>query len=172
MTARSWMPMFAAALAGVLAGAAQVGPVGERLADLAEVLGQAADATPEAKLAAIAEIGSLRTVSALASGLLFDRANARFEADPRVREAAAGTLLHVLAPRNRMAALRLVRIASPQEEPEPRVRMAALRTLAALEVSEAAAAVLDAASGAAEADPEVRTVARDLVKRGLAGSAL
>ena len=108
--------------------------------------------------------------SGLAAGLLFDRANIQFEADPLVREAAALALVQVVDRRNRMTALRLGRIANPLNEPEPKVRMAALRSLAACQSGDAASIIYEAARETKEPDAGVRACARDLIEKGLASS--
>lgn len=143
--------------------------VSERLVQLSELLGKGSTVDSETKIKAIQEIGTMGTTSALASGLLFDRANVRFEADPVVREAAALNLKSVVDNRNRMAALRLVRISMVAQEPDPRVRIAALKTLASFDNADAAARVNEATTLAAEPDPGVREAAKALVARGLAG---
>jgi hypothetical protein len=87
-----------------------------------------------------------------------------------VREAAALALRHVCVMRNRASALRVTRIANPTLEPEPKVRIAALRTLAAFETAEAASCIYDSATEAKEADPTVREAAKELIRKGLAAS--
>ena len=144
--------------------------INDRLVQLSEVLGSGSDFEPAAKIKAIEEIGAMRTISALASGLLFDRANIRFEADAKVREAAALNLKFVVDTHNRMGALRLSRVSTVAQEPEPRVRIAALRSLAAFDTAEAAARIYDAATEAQEPDPTVRQAAKDLIAKGLASS--
>jgi hypothetical protein len=152
-------------------GAAQSQGTDSRLVELSSVLTAGAETTPEAKIQAIEEIAAMGTRSGLASGLLFDRASALRESQPKVREAAALALRSCCEPRNRAQALRVVRFASQAWEPDPRVRGNALRTLAAFEVSDAATAVLDATSEANESDPAVREIAKELVRKGLAASA-
>ncbi len=141
------------------------------LEEMAEVLGRNSEAPTAEKLAAIARLDAARTVSPLGAALLLDRGNPRFEPDPVIREAAVRALRHVAEPRNRMSALRLVRIADPAQEPEPAVRAAALGILASLQVAEAAARVLDSTREDREPDPAVRKTASDLVARGLAAGA-
>lgn len=155
-------------LGSSLLGSAQSPAVDNRLVELSSVLTAGAETTSEAKIRAIEEIAALGTRSGLASGLLFDRASALREPDPRVREAAALALRSCCELRNRAQALRVVRLASQVWEPEPRVRGNALRTLAAFEVADAATAVLEATSEAKESDPSVREVAKELVRKGLA----
>lgn len=144
---------------------------GARLVELTAVLGHASEASSKEKIAAIQEIAESRQVSSLAASLLFDRANPLMEADADVREAAALAAPKVCLPRNRMAALRLVRVADPASEPEPRVRIAALRGLAGFQVADAAARIYDSATAAKEPDPAVRKAAAELIDKGLASSA-
>ena len=141
----------------------------ERLVELAEVLGIDAQSSSAAKIRAIHELGDLRMVSGVAGGLLFDRANVRYEGDPLVREAAAQELRFVLDRHSRMAAMRLGRLAGVAQEPDPRVRIAALHSLAAFESTEAAAIIYDAAT---QKEPEamVRAAAQELIAKGLAAS--
>jgi len=169
MSARHWV------LAGIIfAGAllpvsGQTMTFNERMVQLSDVLGNGSPASRKEKLRAINEIIELHQISGLASGMLFDRANQRFEVDPEVREAAALGIRHVCDLSNRMFALRLARISTPAQEPEPKVRIAALRSLAAFETAEAAAAVYDAANDRKEPDPTVREQAKLLIQKGLAG---
>ena len=144
--------------------------VNERLIELSEVLGNGSTYPSATRIHAIREIGAMRTVSALAAGLLFDRANVRYEPDPLVREASAQTIRFTVDLRNRMGALRLGRITTPAVEPDPRVRIAALRSLAAFETAEAAASIYDAATEEKEPEPAVREAARELIGKGLAAS--
>ncbi len=67
-----------------------------------------------------------------------------------------------------MYALRLVRIADPAVEPSPRVRIAALKSLAAFQVGEAASRVAGATEASREPDATVRAAAKELVQKGLA----
>jgi hypothetical protein len=140
----------------------------DRLIQLAGTLGNASLADPKEKIRAIRELAEAKQIGSLASALLFDRANIRFEANPDVREAAALGLRYVCDTHNRMPAIRLTRIANADLEPEPRVRIAALRSLAAFEASEAAGFVQDAVNERREPDPAVRAVAQELVGKGLA----
>ena len=163
-------------LALVLALAA-LGPVAaqelgnSRLADLAEVLGKNSDRGSREKLQAIREVAAMGSGSSLAATLLFDRANIQFESDPAVRESAALGLFQVIDRRNRMTALRLGRLVNPANEPDPRVRIAALHTLAACQSGEAAACIYESAKETREPDAGVRAYARELIEKGLAASA-
>jgi hypothetical protein len=166
---KRWQGVLAALLVlGSGAGARAQMTVSERLVQLSEVLGKGTNVDSATRIKAIEEIGGMGTTSSLASGLLFDRANVRFEADPLVREAAALNLRHVVDNRNRMAALRLARISRIAEEPDPRVRIAALKTLASFDNADAAARVNEATTLAQEPDPEVREAAKALIAKGLA----
>lgn len=169
MNAQRWV--LAAILAvGNQAASAQAPTANERFVQLAEVLGNNAVSTSANKIKAIQEIEEMRTVSAFAAGMLFDRANTRFEPDPLVREAAVLAVLSCCDPRNRMAALRVARIANADKEQDFRVRIAALKSLAGFETAEAAAAVYDAADPGKEPDPKVREAAKELIQKGLAAS--
>jgi len=159
-------------LVGLLAsahGSAQGVTYNERLVELAGVLGIDAETSSAVKIRAIRELGDLRVVNSMAGGLLFDRANVRYEGDPLVREAAAQELRFVLDRHSRMAAMRLGRLAGVAQEPDPRVRIAALHSLAAFESTEAAAAIYDAATQK-EPEPKVREAAQELISKGLAAS--
>jgi hypothetical protein len=168
MSAPSWV--LAAVLVLGIPVRAQGLTANERLVQLAEVLGQESPSGPAAKIRAIREIGAMGVVSGLAAGLLFDRANLRFETDPLVREAAAQALKFVVETRNRMGALRLARFTFPASEPDARVRIAALGSLAAFESAEAANCIYDSTAEAKEPDPTVREAAKALIRKGLASS--
>ncbi len=157
--------------AAALAGAAQARTVNERLVELSAILGSESTSSHQVRIRAIEEIAGMGTISGLASGLIFDRASFRLEESPEVREAAALAVRNVCDMRNRAFALRLRRIADATQEPDPRVRIAALRSLAAFQCADAAAGVLDATSEAREPDPAVREAARELIRKGLASSA-
>ena len=162
-------------LALILAAAA-LGPVAaqepgnNRLGELSEILGKNSDRDSRTKLQAIQEVAAMGSGSGLAATLLFDRANIQFEGDPVVRESAALALVRVVDRRNRMTALRLGRLANPAMEPEPKVRMAALRSLAACQSGEAASCIYESAKENKEPDAGVRACARELIEKGLAGS--
>lgn len=162
-----WARAALLAMGFMVQGTAQGITVNDRLVELSDVLGKASLSGSATKIKAIEEIGAMKTISSLASGLLFDRASIRFEDDPLVREAAATGLRFVVDPRNRMGALRLGRLTTPAQEPDPRVRIAALRTLAAFESADAAACIYDAATEAKEPDPAVREAAKALINKGL-----
>jgi hypothetical protein len=157
-------------LAMLIAAPAPAQEAGGRLAQLAEVLGRDSGATPEERIRAIEELAELKQVSALASGMLFERANVQFEPEPEVREAAALALPKVCQLQNRLAAMRLARIASAANEPDPRVRIAALKSLAAFQNGAAASAIYDAAMESKEPDAQVRKAAKELIQKGLASS--
>ncbi|BDU71993.1 hypothetical protein [Mesoterricola silvestris] len=158
-------------LASLVAGADQPRTVNERLVELSAILGSGSPAGPAIRVQAIREIAAMGTTSGLASGMIFDRANFRFEPSAEVREAAALALRHVCDLRNRMFALRIRRVADATLEPEPKVRIAALRSLAAFPCADAAATVLEACDAGKEPDESVREAARELVRKGLASSA-
>lgn len=170
---RMWRRRIPAILAAgsALSGPAQAQDPGARLVELTTILGRASDASSRTKIEAIQELAGSGQVSSLAASLLFDRANPQMEFDAEVREAAALAAPKACLPRNRMAALRLVRIADERSEPDPRVRAAALRGLAGFQVAEAAARVYDSATASRESDPAVRKVASELIDKGLASSA-
>lgn len=157
--------------AAALAGAGQARTVNERLVELAGILGSESTASAQVRIRAIEEIAGMGTISGLASGLVFDHASFQLEESPEVREASALAVKNVCDLRNRAFALRLRRVADPTREPDPRVRIAALRSLAAFQCADAASGVLEATSEAREPDPTVREAARELVRKGLASSA-
>jgi hypothetical protein len=142
----------------------------QRLITLTGILGHGSTADSLDKIKAIRELGEARLVSGVAAGMLFNRANIQFEPDPEVREVAAQNLRFVCETRNRLAALRLVRLTSPVNEPEPAVRIGALRSLAVFQTAEAAQGVYDAANPLKEPNPKVRAAAKDLIEKGLASS--
>ena len=157
--------------ASFLAGAPpEVKTPNERLVELADVLGNNSDHPPAHKVKAIEEVAAMRKVSSLGAGMLFDRANIRFEPDAKVREAAALAIRHVCDTQNRMSALRLTHVADPTKEPEPAVRIAALRSLAFFETGEAASCIHASATEKKEPDKAVRKVAQELIEKGLAGT--
>jgi len=170
MAALKWVLAMLVATGVAYPGAAQSLTPNQRLIQLAEVLSNASSYSTAAKIRAIQEIGDSRVVSGVASGLLFNRANYRFEPDPAIREQAALNIQYVCELNNRMGALRLAHFAVQANEPEPLVRIAALRSLAAFESADAASAVFEATKESAEPDPAVRTAAKELVQKGLAGS--
>ena len=170
MTMGKWALSTMLAAASILAPAAEPPTLNERLVQLSDILGPASTYSTRDKLRAIHELGVIKAISGIASGLLFDRANIRFEPDPVVREAAAMNIKFVCELRNRMAALRLARFTCPANEPEPAVRIGALTSLAAFQTAEAASSVYDAANEAKEPDPGVRAAAKELIERGLASS--
>lgn len=145
--------------------------VNERLVELSMILGKGSQAEAGSRMEAIREIVEMRTTSGLAAGMIFDRTNVQFEPSPEVREAAALAVRSVCDPRNRMFAMRLCRVANAAREPDPRVRIAALRSLAAFECADAAAGIYEARDEAREPDPQVREVAKELIRKGLAASA-
>ena len=149
--------------AGMVAG-------NQRLVVLTGILGNGSHFDSQDKIRAIRELGEAHLISAVASGMLFNRANIQFEDDPEVREVAALNLRYVCETRNRMAALRLARLTRIDNEPEPAVRIGALRSLATFQTAEAAASVYDACNPLKEPDAKVREVARDLIQKGLASS--
>jgi hypothetical protein len=155
---------------GSILASGQTLTVSERLVQLADILGKSSTYTSPQKIRAIQEIGKIHVISSLASSLLFDRANLHFESDPEVREAAALNLRFVCETRNRAAALRLARFTVPANEPEPAVRIAALRSLAVFQTAEAVVSVHNAASEGTEPDLKVREAAKELIQKGLAGS--
>ena len=169
MKARNGCLALILAVAALAPLAAQA-PSNARMVELAEILGKASDRESREKILAIQEVAGMGAGSGLAAGLLFDRANIQFEADPAVRETAALALVHVADRRNRMTALRLGRIANPLNEPEPKVRMAALRSLAACQSGDAAAIIYESARETKEPDAGVRACARELIEKGLAGN--
>ena len=158
------------ASSSLAAGAGQPLTVSERLVQLADVLGKQSTFSSRQKIQAIDEIGRIRTISGLAESLLFQRGNPLFEPDPLVREAAALNLQYVCEPSNRRTALRLARFATPANEPDSRVRSAALRSLASFQTSEAAQKIYDATEEIKEPDAEVRAVASALIQKGLAAA--
>jgi hypothetical protein len=155
---------------GSILASGQALTVNERLVQLADVLGKNAASSSPQKIRAIQEIGQIHVISSLASGLLFERANVHFETDPEVREAAALNLRFVCETRSRAAALRLGRFTAPATEPDPAVRIAALRSLACFQSAEAAASIYNAANEGTEPDPKVREAAKELIQKGLAGT--
>jgi HEAT repeat protein len=66
--------------------------------------------------------------------------------------------------------MRLCRITRAALEPDPRVRIAALHSLAAFETADAAAGIYDATDETKEPDPQVREAAKALIQKGLAAS--
>ncbi|HLO68394.1 MAG TPA: hypothetical protein VK188_15325 [Holophaga sp.] len=167
---RVWDGRHALAVLAVVQAGAQ-GLSQDQLAGAAEVIGRNAVSERGEKLEVIRQLGESGEVSGLGAALLMDRAGFRVEADPEVREAALLALRTVIEPRSRMSALRVVRCADPGQEPEPRVRIAALRVLASLPVAEAAARVLDSTRQDREPDASVREAASALVRKGLAAGA-
>ncbi len=145
--------------------------VNERLVELSAVLGSGSTSSDADRIRAIEEIAGMGTTSGLASGLILDRASFLLEESPAVREAAALAVKNVCDLRNRAFALRLRRVADATREPDARVRIAALRSLAAFQCADAAASVLEATGEAREPDATVREAAKELVRRGLAANA-
>jgi hypothetical protein len=155
-------------LAGPPLAGASGGQAGGQLVPALEVLARAADASTEEVLEAIRTLVRLDTPTSGGTSLLLDRANIRFEADPRIRTEALAALAHCCPERdleNRMVALRVVRVATAGIEPDPRVRAAALAALSRFQCAEARDRILESALEAHEPDASVRKVARGIITR-------
>jgi hypothetical protein len=141
----------------------------DRIIPLLEVLARTSGASLEEILAATRDLAALGVPSSAGASLLLDRANVRYEPDPEVRAEALAAFVKCCPERdlrNRMVALRVVRIATPASEPDPRVRRAALGALASFQCGEASERIHDSALEAEEPDPAVRQLARELIAKG------
>ena len=148
---------------------AQEPSAGDRIIPLLEILARTSEASVKEVLAAIRDLAALDEPSSVGASLLLDRANLRFEPDPEVRAAAVAAFVKCCPERdlrNRMVALRVVRIATPASEPDPRVRLAALGALASFRCGEASERIHDSAVEAGEPDAAVRELARALIAKG------
>ncbi|HNX31026.1 MAG TPA: hypothetical protein PKM35_05430 [Holophaga sp.] len=149
---------------------AQDADLSGRIFQFTSVLGRQSKASQSQVLEAIQGLVALDTPTTLGAHLLLDRSNVLFEPDPAIREQAVIAAAKCFDKRdlqNRMIALRVVRIASPASEPVPAVRSSALRSLACFRSVEAASRIIDSTSEVNEPDASVRSVARELLAKGL-----